>query len=479
MSQAVSDRMASISFIFLVLVATTSAFFSTHIFADTTISLDATGVELSSDDFVTTWQTDNPGTSNSTSITVPMIGGPYDVDWNNDGIFDGIALSGSVTHDFGSAGTYTIRIRGTYDSIQFNNLGDKLKILSLDQWGTNTWTSMWGAFYGAANLTVPASDTPNFSAVTSMLAMFAGASSANPGTSGWDTSAVTDMRNAFAYTASANPAVGNWDTSAVTTMSRMFTAATAANPDTSSWDTSSVTDMSYMFFQATLANPDAGSWNTAAVTNMLYMFSGATAFDQDIGSWDVTSLSYATNMLFGVTLSTANYDSLLVGWDAQVLQPGVNFHAGNSSYCSLAASTARANMAASDSWTITDGGQACSPGTCNINMVTGGTETSEIVHEACEILTLGPDFIAAYGANVSTNSGWDVEFLPGFTVEQGATLNANVCGQSLCMISSSPMPYGCHSCVSQICNIDPACCDTDFDQVCLGMVDTVCGLVCE
>ena len=99
-----------------------------------------------SDHFVTTWKTNNPGTSNDTSITIPMIGGPYDVDWNNDGTFDEFGLANSSRHDYGVAGIYTIRIRGTYDAIQFNNGGDRKKILSLDQWGTNQWTTMANAF---------------------------------------------------------------------------------------------------------------------------------------------------------------------------------------------------------------------------------------------------------------------------------------------------------------------------------------------
>lgn len=63
--------------------------------------------------FITTWKTDNAGTSNSTSITIPTTGAGYnyDVDWNNDGIFDEFGLTGSVTHDFGVAGTYTIQIQ--------------------------------------------------------------------------------------------------------------------------------------------------------------------------------------------------------------------------------------------------------------------------------------------------------------------------------------------------------------------------------
>ena len=79
------------------------------------------------DDFVTTWKTDNYGISNDTSITVPMVGGPYDVDWDNDGTFDQFNLTDSVTHDFGVVGTYTIRIRGIYDSIRFNFDGDNEK----------------------------------------------------------------------------------------------------------------------------------------------------------------------------------------------------------------------------------------------------------------------------------------------------------------------------------------------------------------
>jgi hypothetical protein len=213
---------------------------------------------------------------------------------------------------------------------------------------------------------------------------------------------------------------------------------------------------------------------------MSNMFSGATSFDQDIGSWDVTALLNATNMFTGVTLSSANYESLLIGWDAQALQPGVNFSGGNSTFCSATAIAARDHMIASDSWTIADGGQVCPPvETCDVNIVSGVTEYFDETHEACEILVLGPDFIVAEGANVSVNSGWEIHFMPGFLVEPGSTLNASVCGQSLCMINAFPMPYGCHSCVDQICDIDPSCCALEFDQACLDKVDTVCGLVCE
>ncbi|MGB5291613.1 MAG: hypothetical protein WBN41_09210, partial [Lysobacterales bacterium] len=117
--------------------------------------------------------------------------------------------------------------------------------------------------------------------------------------------------------------------------------------------------------------------------------------------------------------------------------------------------------------------------TCNVNMVPGGTEVSDATHEACDILALGPDYIVGSDVDVSVSSGWEIDFLPGFKVESGATLKANVCGQSLCIDSLEPMPDGCHSCVTNVCIGDPFCCDTAWDGVCVGAVEPVCGLVCE
>jgi hypothetical protein len=116
---------------------------------------------------------------------------------------------------------------------------------------------------------------------------------------------------------------------------------------------------------------------------------------------------------------------------------------------------------------------------CNVNTVSGVTEYFDASYEACEILVVGPSFIAGDGANISVSSGWSIDFLPGFMVEQGATLKANVCGQSLCMISEFPMPVGCHSCVDQICGVNPDCCELEFGPACLSLVSSKCGLVCE
>jgi len=92
---------------------------------------------------------------------------------------------------------------------------------------------------------------------------------------------------------------------------------------------------------------------------MYKMFYLNTSFDQNLASWDVTSLTNASQMFDGATLSTANYDSLLNGWNAQTLHSGVSFHGGNSHYCN--GESARQNMISSDNWSITDAGKKCPP----------------------------------------------------------------------------------------------------------------------
>ncbi|MDD3497922.1 MAG: BspA family leucine-rich repeat surface protein [Candidatus Moranbacteria bacterium] len=242
---------------------------------------------------MTTWKTDNPGTSNNTSITIRTSGGGYnyDVDWNNDGVFDEFGITGNVTHDFGVAGTYTIRITGAFPMIRFGGLGDSKKILSVDQWGTNPWVSMSNAFYGCSNLEINAIDTPDLSGVTNMEYMFRGASSLDQDIGSWDVSTIENMYGMFYEATSFNQDIGSWDTSSVTDMTWMFYGATSFNQDISSWNVSNVVTMYEMFKNAISFNQDIGSWNVSTVSNMFGMFQSATSFDGDISAWNTSSVT--------------------------------------------------------------------------------------------------------------------------------------------------------------------------------------------
>jgi hypothetical protein len=104
-------------------------------------------------------------------------------------------------------------------------------------------------------------------------------------------------------------------------------------------------------------NGAIGNWDVSNVTVMNQMFGNANAFDQDISNWDINQVSNFLDFMNGVTLSTTNYDLLLVGWEAQAPTSGLSVNFGGSKYTLLsAAATARASLIATYGWTITDGG---------------------------------------------------------------------------------------------------------------------------
>ena len=85
------------------------------------------------------------------------------------------------------------------------------------------------------------------------------------------------------------------------------------------------------------------------------MFTGATAFNQDLSNWDIGAVTNMADMFTGVTLSTANYDSMLDSWSKQAVQSNVTFSGGNSKYCDLG--EAGKAILEGKGWTITDGGK--------------------------------------------------------------------------------------------------------------------------
>ncbi|EAR03024.1 BspA family leucine-rich repeat surface protein [Maribacter sp. HTCC2170] len=273
---------------------------------------DADNDGLLDEAFVTTWKTDNAGISNSTSITIQTFFGSYnyDVDWEGDGIFDEFGLTGNATHDYGVAGTYTVQIKGDFPRMYFNAAGDRLKLLSVEQWGTISWASMEKAFSGCENMVINASDNPDLSLVTNMNSMFNSCSSLNQIINSWDVSAVTTMNGMFFGATSFNQDIGSWDVSAVTNMNSMFRDC-SFNQNIGSWDVSSVTDMGYMFGHNAVFNQDLSAWDVSLVTGMYYMFRNCNAFDQDIGSWDVSSVTDMHQMFEEAT----SFNQDIGSWD--------------------------------------------------------------------------------------------------------------------------------------------------------------------
>ena len=236
-----------------------------------------------------------------------------------------------MTHTYASIGTYTIKITGLLLGWQFNNGGDRLKILDVKTWSILNISKNF-AFFGCSNLTASATDAPSIT--------------------------TDNLQGLFLECGNFNGSIGNWNLTGVTNLAQFLQSCSIFNQDISSWDTSSVTIFARMFQNAFIFNQDISSWDTSSVTRMDNMFNNADAFNRDISNWDIDQVNDFSGFMVNATgLSTANYDALLVGWEAQAPISGLSVNFGGSKYTLLsAAATARASLIAIYGWTITDGG---------------------------------------------------------------------------------------------------------------------------
>jgi len=327
-----------------------------------------------------------------TSFSSTWFGSSVTLPYTSTGTYTGTIYWGDGTtsvnsyanrsHTYTSSGTYNIVIDGTITGFAFNSGGDRLKLRSINRWGSLRGynNSNSGMFFGCSNLvltgvtgvmntsgitsfdkmfmscpsitTVPNMGNWDTSSVTATTWMFINSSGFNENISGWTTSSVTNMKWMFNNAVSFNQPLDSWDVSNVTNMYGMFAGAVSFDQPLNSWVTSAVTDMYDLFQNNTSFNQDLSSWDVSNVISMNYMFFSAITFNQDLSSWDVSNVTGMTGMLSNTNLDTTNYDNTIVGWDSlPSLQNGVTFGVNGLTYTSAGAGgTARSNIISNYSW---------------------------------------------------------------------------------------------------------------------------------
>ena len=117
----------------------------------------------------------------------------------------------------------------------------------------------------------------------------------------------------------------------------------------------------YFFGCSNLVISATDTLNLSGTDSLQSAFRSNTALTAipNMGDWDITAITTMIYMLYLSTLSTANYDTILVGWESQAVTSSVNCWMGGSKYTGgSAAATARAALISDHSWSITDGGTA-------------------------------------------------------------------------------------------------------------------------
>ena len=265
--------------------------------------------------FITSWKTDNAGTSTSVQITLPLtVDGTYDfyAYWGDTSYSHITAYNqAEVTHTFPVAGTYTVTMVGTIDHFRFAGGGDRLKLLDITQWGNILLGLDIGFhFYNCANLVCTATDAPNISGLTIMDYMFSGC-------------------HLF------NGIVANWDVSSVTSAEGVFRNCWVFNKPLTGW---------------VLAN------NTMLASFLQYAY----VFNQDISGLNVSLVTDAASALGECGLSTLNYSNALKAWVLLSVQTGVVLGANLLTYYASAAAS-RTHLTGTHGWTITDAGSVADP----------------------------------------------------------------------------------------------------------------------
>ncbi|MEP1713105.1 MAG: BspA family leucine-rich repeat surface protein [Ekhidna sp.] len=396
--------------------------------------------------FITSWST----TIDEETISIALNGGfTYDFNYVWKDELANEVTSGTHTTSDGSfdtelptTGNYTLEITGTYP--HFRNY-PKDQLLDVQQWGDIVWGSFGESFRDWPGESFSAPDSPNLTDVTSMQNMFRGASNFDADLSSWNVSNVTSMRSMFQSASNFDADLGSWDVGNVTDMIEMFRSASSFNADLSrwntsnaqlmgfmfsgavsftsdisSWDVSSVTTMTSMFNGASSFNSGLSSWNVSNVTLMRDMFRGATNFNDDLSTWDVSKVTRMDNMFNGTSLTSQNYDKILIGWAAlPSLQEGVSLGAGGITFCKAAA--ARSVLSNDFGWSITDADESCSDETDILSFVLTNQTGDAVINTddhtiSIEVLftnvldTLTSIITLSPGATIDPASGEEVDF---------------------------------------------------------------------
>lgn len=258
-------------------------------------------------DFIITIDTTKEGSASNTFVLPIAAKEPADVkvSWG-DGNFDSYSTVGDKTHVYAEEGIYQIKVSKEMTHIRFNNVGDKMKLLYIDNWGYAKWVSMYGAFYGCANMQGRYNDFP-------------------------DTSSVTDMYMIFSGCSKFNAPVN--------------------------FDTSNVTVMTYMFINCLKFNQPV-LFDTSKATEMGWMFQYAGEFKQTLKHFNLESMTgYPIGMErtdMNEAGTTTNYDETLISWGNQNVPLNISTKMGDAKY-SLAGKVGRDKLIAKG-WTLTDGG---------------------------------------------------------------------------------------------------------------------------
>ena len=317
--------------------------------------------------FTMTWKTDNLsiGSSANNQIKLPLEPtGSYDftIDWG-DGQRSQITSwnQAETTHTYSVIGTYTVKIVGTLVGWRFNDTGDKLKILTISNWGDLRLGNSGNYFQGCANVTMDTiADILNLDTTTTLAYLFYGCTALTTvgKMNDWNTNSIISLERSFSLAFNFNQNLSSWDTSNVENFNSTFYGSLVYNQPLNTWVTSSVSNMAFMFRDAILFNQNLASWDLSNVRDISSMFANAFAFNFSLQTWNLENITDAFSFMTGKTSADFNTQFLAdmyTAWSNQNVQIGLEIDFGNIGY-NASGQAGRDILTGVFGWIITDGG---------------------------------------------------------------------------------------------------------------------------
>ncbi len=281
--------------------------------------------------------------------------GSYFVDWGDGGAEEEFTTTGNKSHTYAAQGTYQIKVRGGLTALAFNFVGDKRKLIYIDQWGNIKLTSCNAMFYDCSNMNSRALDSPNTRNVLSMRLMFSGCKTFNQSLAHLYTANVTSMENMLSWCSSFKQSLATLSLASATNLSLMLNGCNinAAGTTTN--------------YDATLV-----AWAAQDPPNSLSFNGGTSKYGEglvDNGTTDGVAtnklIQSGQNFVTTVTVGDVVYNTtdgtyaLVTAIDSDTqLSISADIMANAEVYRiqHSAAAKARASLILNDLWTITDGG---------------------------------------------------------------------------------------------------------------------------
>jgi len=290
------------------------------------------------------------------------------IDWGDGSNPFTVPPSAAVTtKQYGSVGTYQVRVSGTLAPEII--LNSNQNIVSVENLGTLGYITLSSMFLDCQNLVSFNAGNTNTSSVISLVGMFTDCislSSANVST--FNTSNVTNINQMFVncYPLTSLD-LSNWDTSNFSKMIGTFQGCTGLQtlqlPD--NFVTSNATNLTATFkYCGSLQGLDISTWDTSNVTLMQSMVQGCSAINDLVGletNLNITGINAVSGLNFFANLlpnQGTDYDALLIYWEANRPTSGLaqspNFN--QNKVTTTAGNDARNSLINTYNWVITDGG---------------------------------------------------------------------------------------------------------------------------